>query len=158
MLTNSQVVQFKIDQIAYDKSAKVIVDRVDEILHLIHEIFGSKLLSWWFHEFGVVFEHGCPTADDLDEDEIYYLCVMQHPFKKPETSKHMYHLSFPTKFLYMSDEDITAQIQQEMAEDRQARNKKDNEKTLEERRLNEIRVKALNKLDAEEKKALNLRG
>ena len=137
----------------YGDSCGKLLDRIHDVLRVIHEAFGhgSDHFNWWFEDAdeGEVGEL-CITGDDVTG---YYLtsnCSLK-------TTKRDYGYSFPVNFLFMSNEDIIAQIHAEIESDQHEKARRSQKQKLDRQKREELKKSAIEKLTDEERRALGFK-
>lgn len=152
-LTNDDIQCYLDASKVFNDKKQKIVDRIDEVLHLVAATFGAEINYWYFEnaeEGEVGYFHDC----DLDmEHGCFYLNIKyvgHYVSMQTEKTDYAY---LPTYLLLMTNEEIRNQIKEEQAEEKA---KKEKQKKRKQKQV-AAKKKALAKLSAADKKALGLK-
>jgi hypothetical protein len=123
------------------------------VLRVIHEAFGhgSDHFNWWFEgaDAGQVGEL-CITGDDVTDYYLTSSCALK-------TTNRDYEYSFPVSSLFMSNEDIIAQIHAEIESDRHEKAKRSQKQKLDKQKREALKKSAIERLTDEERRALGFK-
>ena len=124
------------------KSQKAIDKRVQEIIHLIHEIFGAKHPNAWsYSEWDYTIDIEVLRSDNIEE-KICFHTEEGYRLAADTSNVCNYSCDFPQKFLFWDDNKIKAYINKEIEEANKAKERKQRQ---ENKRLKE-RQKDINKV------------
>lgn len=169
MLTEKDILEFKKASNLFNIHKGKIVDRVHEIVELICDAFNKELVNWWFPgaEEGSV--GNVNLAEITDKDEYCEITIETNPFLgRVETIEWNYCSGFPQRFLFMSNEDISVELNKQIEAFKEKEKAKIDKVQVEYELTDEIEKRlnshilgttvstALSKLSIEEKRALKL--
>lgn len=133
-----------------------ITDHITEVLHMLFEVYGSKLDYWHFED---------APEGDVGTMQVFGGTIgpiVSHPIQEKIVYKDNYPATdFPVEFLFMSVDEIKKEITRDRDERRKAEEekKKKAKEKREKRKAEKERLKqsAVQKLTKEERKALGLK-
>jgi len=159
-LTKKDIKLYKDRWDALGKSEKIVVDRIDKIIHLIGKVFKRKwgTSDYWYFDGAQEGQLGdIPSAvhepsDDEFADGIEFIST----YCDMDTDVWDYSYSFPRKFLFMDDKKIEQQIRGEIKATEEAQKAAKLKREQKKKEYKELKEKVLKKLSQAEKKALGI--
>lgn len=140
-----------------DLHEKALIDRIDEVISVIAKVFDKPRTQfcWYFSDAG----EGKTGTPEVDEDAVQY-CLQSYAktysHLQMNTNMWSYSEGFPTKFLFMPDQEIVNLLKMEIKQTREKNDEIKLKKKTQDRVLKEKKKQVLKKLTPSEKKLLGL--
>ncbi len=159
MITEQDIGAYKDALEVFEGTKETIVDRIDEVIKVIAKVFKRRVSRWWFpnaREGGlgdfdsrIVRPHHKDGSDEIDIERSSGGCM--------ETDEWDYTYSFPRKFLFMNDNDIRAEIKDQIKKTEESATNKKEKRVQNSIEKEKLKASAAEKLTPKEKKALGIK-